>query len=315
MPSLTLLGTAQDGGVPQAGCPCQRCINVLNGKTPELYPVAMGIIDDDGNYHLIEASRTLARQLHLWAKSTSHLGDAKPTISAISSLTLTHLHLGHVDGIGQFGREVIGASPNSIRLLAGQAVLDELHKRPSQMEPFEDQTIQHASRVELGKGVTLEFCRVPHREEECGETYGIIIECTSSSTSNSMPLAASPTSVSKVTRLLFLPDHDSYAETLEFHDCETIREFLNKFSIDVALLDGTFFTIGEVAVRREDAKGIPHPPIDESLGLLGERTNDDPEIMFIHFNHTNPVIDNMEKRLEIERMGWNIGVQGMTWEI
>jgi len=315
MPTLTLLGTAQDGGVPQAGCPCQRCINVLNGKSPELYPVAMGIIDNDGKYHLIEASRTLARQLHLWANSTSHVvgeDTTRPTISNISSLTLTHLHLGHVDGIGQFGREVIGASPKSIHLLAGQAVLDELNKRSSQMEPFYTETIQHASRVELGSGVTLEFCRVPHREEECGETYGIIIECTRSSGD------------SNVMRLLFLPDHDTYAETLAFHDCTTIRQFLKKFSIHVALLDGTFFTIDEVAVRREDAKGIPHPPIQTSLELLGERrrtTNDDdedeedPEIAFIHFNHTNPVIDNVEKRLEIERMGWNVGVQGMTWDI
>ena len=245
-------------------------------------------------------------RLHIWAKSTSHLNSNLLTVSDISSVTLTHLHLGHVDGIGQFGREVIGASPHSIRLLAGQAVLDELNKRSSQMDPFESIVIKNKSRVKLGKGVSLEFCRVPHREQECGETYGIIIELEPTSTNDN--------SSDDPTRFLFLPDHDSYSETLEYHKCKTIRAFLKKLSIDVALLDGTFFTIEEVAVRREDARGIPHPPIEESLNLLGERKTCDPEIVFIHFNHTNPVIDRKEKRHEIEELGWRVGLQGMTWE-
>ena len=174
------------------------------------------------------------------------------------------------------------------------------------MDPFDTIAIRNESRVKLGKGVSLEFCRVPHREQECGETYGIIIEL--------MPRTTNETSPGNPTRFLFLPDHDSYSETLEFHQCNTIRELLKRLSIDVALLDGTFFTIEEVTVRREDATGIPHPPIEESLKLLGKRRNDDPDIVFIHFNHTNPVIDKKEKRHEIEELGWRVGLQGMVWE-
>lgn len=39
-----------------------RCMDVHNGNSKELFPVALGITDDDGKYHLIEASRSLARQ-------------------------------------------------------------------------------------------------------------------------------------------------------------------------------------------------------------------------------------------------------------
>ena len=67
--------------------------------------------------------------------------------------------------------------------------------------------------------------------------------------------------------LLFLPDHDSWGETLEAHGCDSIRTFLQKFSIDVALLDGTFWSGGELKGR--DMSVVPHPTVEESLHRLG----------------------------------------------
>lgn len=40
---VTLLGVAQDGGVPQCGCSCSRCLKVHEGQSSELYPVSIGI--------------------------------------------------------------------------------------------------------------------------------------------------------------------------------------------------------------------------------------------------------------------------------
>lgn len=297
MPTVTLLGTAQDGGVPQAGCSCPRCMAVHSNESPELYPVSLGIKDDDGHYHLIEASRSLAKQLRLWAVATRHLGENLPVISPISSITLTHKHLGHIDGIGQFGREVIGYKSQSIRLIAGKTVIEDLEKK-SYLDPFSPEVVSNGSAVILGKGVTLEFLRVPHREQECSETYGIVVRGEKKS-------------------ILFLPDHDTYLETLDYHKQTDIKEWLRSIQIDIALLDGTFFTVEEVAKRRSDAKGIPHPPISESLHLLGERNKDvDPQVIFVHLNHTNPVIDDDSKRQEITRLGWEVGSQGgHVWEI
>jgi pyrroloquinoline quinone biosynthesis protein B len=266
-------------------------------ESPELYPVSIGIKDDDGKYHLIEATRSLSRQLRLWAEATQAFGEDLPIISPISSITLTHTHLGHIDGIGQFGREVIGYQSRSIRLIAGQRVIEDI-ERKSYMEPFDPEIISDGSKVHLGKGVMLEFHRVPHREQECSETYGIVIRGSKKS-------------------ILFLPDHDTYQETLDYHKKLTIKEWLKSMLIDIALLDGTFFTIEEVAKRRSDAKGIPHPPITESLKLLNQRDEkNDPEIFFVHLNHTNPVIDDESKRQEIRQKGWDIGIQGQhVWDI
>jgi phosphoribosyl 1,2-cyclic phosphodiesterase len=43
MVKVTLLGVAQDGGVPQCGCSCSRCLKVHEGNSPELFPVSIGI--------------------------------------------------------------------------------------------------------------------------------------------------------------------------------------------------------------------------------------------------------------------------------
>lgn len=273
-----------------------RCMDVLNGKKQELFPVALGITDDDGKYHLIEASRTLSRQLHLWSKSISCVGVEVPVISEIASLTLTHHHLGHIDGIGLFGKEVMGKPQKSIRLIAGKAVIDKLEAK-SYLDPFYTDVISNSSKIKLGRGVSLEFYRVPHRECEKRETYGIVVRGNERS-------------------IFFLPDHDSYEETLAYQNKESIRDWLHNLNVDVVLIDGTFFTLEEISVKRIDSKGIPHPTISESLEKLGKRNEkDDPEIFFIHLNHTNPVIDDVNKRHQIEKLGWGIGKQGQSWTI
>jgi len=355
--SVTLLGTAQDGGVPQAGCACPRCVSVHEGRSPELYPVSIGIIDEDERYHLVEASRTISRQLRVWAKS--HPRTKLEVISPIESVTLTHLHLGHIDGLGQFGREAMGR--NSVHLYASEPVLSELAIRSS-LGPFTPHTIvsvdpnhdndngngndndndndnnhdnndnnhdnndknhdnndndndndtsssekrqsttEKKTTIPLGKGVTLEFHRVPHRDHEVGQTHAILIRGPTRS-------------------LLFLPDHDTWTETLALHRAPSVREWLARLDVDIALLDGTFFDsreIGGLERRGVDAveAGIPHPPISETLRLLGGRRGEvDPEVCFVHLNHTNPVIGGGIEREEVERLGWQVGVQGQVWEL
>ncbi len=63
-PSVVILGIAQDGGVPQCGCSCYRCMFVheRGAQGEELYPVSLGITDSEGGFHLVEASRTLCKQ-------------------------------------------------------------------------------------------------------------------------------------------------------------------------------------------------------------------------------------------------------------
>ena len=90
MAVLTLLGIAQDGGRPQPGCTRACC----QGLTEQDYrsPVSLGIKTNNGTTLLIEATRDLGRQLRMMNNPS------------IYHLFITHAHLGHVDGLGLFGR-------------------------------------------------------------------------------------------------------------------------------------------------------------------------------------------------------------------
>ena len=45
---------------------------------------------------------------------------------------------------------------------------------------------------------------------------------------------------------------------------------------------------------------VPHPPVSQTLEMLGSRAEGDPALHFIHLNHTNPLYDpNSEASAEL----------------
>ena len=283
---VVLVGTAQDGGVPQAGCGCDRCISALRDPSKALHPACCLVEGSDGSLHLIEASRALPQQLGIAAVS---LGIGNTIVP--DTVTLTHAHLGHIDGLGQFGQEVIGSSGTG--LFGSKRVIDFVRKI-GLISPFKANNVE--SNVPFspsGKcGFQFEFIPIPHRDE-FSDTHAIKIIGPSSS-------------------LLFLPDHDDWVETLDMVGQRSIREWLNSLEIDFALIDGTFWSEGELGNR--DMSQIPHPPISDTIGRLGMKEDEDPEVIFFHLNHTNPVIDRgSDEYHDLSLLGWSIGEQGSTF--
>jgi len=223
-------------------------------------------------------------RLYLWSKTVGFCG----IINAIQSVTLTHSHLGHVDGIGLFGKEVMGK--NGVSLYTNKSVLDRL-ERNSTLYPFHPILVESGKVVCIGPGITMEFLRIPHRDFEIGETHAIVCRGPEKS-------------------FLFLPDHDTWSETLQSQGQDSIRSWIHSLRVDFALIDGTFFVHDEVSEIRDDFKSIPHPPIAETLELLGKKTENDPDIYFIHLNHTNSVLSDSRMKEEVTRLGWNIADQG-----
>ena len=114
--------------------------------------------------------------------------------------------------------------------------------------------------------------------------------------------------------LLYLPDHDSWDETLALYKMDTIREWLASLNVDIALIDGTFWSSDELQSRSQD--DVPHPPIKQTLEMLGYKLQGDPDIIFFHLNHTNPVYDEWsEEHTKVVEMGWSIAKQGMRFKI
>ena len=283
MPTVTLLGTAQDGGRPQPGCQRTCCADL--GPDDVRHPVSLGITDEHGQGHLIEATRALGDQLKLWG------------YPPLQSVMLTHAHFGHVDGLGLFGRETLNA--RGLNLYASSSMLSLVDNTPQwalmvEQGVFTTVPVTTGSEHLLSDSITVVPVAVPHRAE-LSDMHAFIVRGPNRS-------------------LLFLPDHDRWDETLEHHDAPNIRAWLASMDVDIALIDGTFWSADELVSRTQHE--VPHPPVSETLDRLGPRTGGDPEIVFIHMNHTNPIhrLDSMEYA-RVVSLGWSVGEQGMTFTL
>ncbi len=283
MAKVTLLGTAQDGGRPQPGCQRSCCSDL--GPEDIRHPVSLGITDEAGRGHLIEATRALGEQLNIWGHPPLH------------SVILTHAHFGHVDGLGLFGRETLNA--RGLELYASASMLSLIEQTP-QWSLMVDQGVFSAVPTGAGRihslspSVRLEAVQVPHRAE-LSDMHAFIVRGPNQS-------------------VLFLPDHDRWDDTLAHHNASSIREWLRALRVDIALVDGTFWSANELQGRRQDE--VPHPTVSETLERLGPRAEGDPEIVFIHLNHTNPLhVTSSPEHQTVIDLGWTVGEQGMTFKL
>ena len=282
MVEVTLLGVAQDGGRPQAGCTRPCCVGLRPEDTS--YPVALGISDGDSN-HLIEATRFLGQQLTIWGQTN------------IENVLLTHAHFGHVDGLGLFGKETMNARNVGLHI---SSEMEHLVDRTPQWALMVDQgvfqptTFHDRDNIKFSPNLTIQPVHVPHRDE-LSDMHAFVIRGPNRS-------------------LLFLPDHDTWAETLERHNQPSIRSWLESLAVDIALIDGTFWSSDELSGRNQDK--VPHPPVSQTIDLLGPRQDGDPEIYFIHLNHTNPLYDpSSEASTLLASTGWMVAQQGQRFTL
>lgn len=287
---LTLLGIAQDGGIPQAGCTKPCCMNEFGGPTRIRNPVALGITTPEGSRHLLEASRTLPHQLILWSSL-----DGNP-IDKVDSVWLSHAHLGHTDGLGQFGHEAWGAK--GIPLHASKSMMGVISKSPLLSSLFSNghlipKIFDTGETLDLSESIQITPIKVPHRDEN-SDTHAFLIQGNQK-------------------RLLFLPDHDSWEDTLAFHSKEDPLSWFKSMFVDIVLLDGTFWSSDELG---GGARKIGHPPVEETLDLIGRRKPNDPRVIFFHFNHTNPLhLESSAETAKVRAMGWEVARQPMKFTI
>ena len=106
--------------------------------------------------------------------------------------------------------------------------------------------------------------------------------------------------------LLFLPDIDKW----ERWD-RPIEDVLAQ--VDVALLDGSFYSAAELPGR--DLNAIGHPLIVDSMQRLASQAVET-RILFTHLNHSNPALDpDGPQREEIERQGFAVLAEGQRFPL
>ena len=103
--------------------------------------------------------------------------------------------------------------------------------------------------------------------------------------------------------MLFIPDINKWGQW--------DRDIISLIkSVDLALLDGTFYQNGEIPGR--DMSQIPHPFVSESMELFKNLPPEEKaKIYFIHFNHTNPLLKTEGKeKQDLWNKGFKMANQG-----
>ena len=274
-----ILGIAQDGGVPHPGCYCDTCQFYWDNQIV-LSPSSLAIIDEK-QLHLFDVTRNLDRQLR------------KVGNKNVTDIWLTHGHIGHIDGIGLFGKEVMNLK--NVRLHASELMIKLIENTPKWNKLIEDKIlipIQFNSNesMQISENLKITPIRVPHRDE-LTDTHAFMINGPEKS-------------------LLYLPDHDTWEETLNMVQQDSVIEWFDFLGIEIVLMDGTFWSKNELS-RQDD---VPHPPVVESLERLGNVKGKELEVFFIHFNHTNPLL--IPKSNEIKKLldsGCKIPIEGQQF--
>jgi len=278
-PFIVVLGITQDAGYPQIGCDKECCKKYWDKKIAKQKVSCLALFDPVTNQKWIfDATPDLTEQMHEADKFQK---------GNLSGIFLTHAHIGHYTGLMYLGREALSskeipvyAMPRMYEYLKSDGPWSQLVS----LKNIERKKLKADSVIKLTEKITVTPLLVPHRDE-FSETVGYSIKTTNKS-------------------VLFIPDIDKWQKWEK--DIKTLVK-----QHDWLFLDGTFYTDGELPGRNMNE--VPHPFVQESIELFEElSTTEKHKIFFIHFNHTNPLIDKLSKEYkEVKSKGFNVAVEGL----
>jgi pyrroloquinoline quinone biosynthesis protein B len=280
---VVVLGIAQDGGVPHAGCVKTCCSDKWGSSGKQLRVSCLGIVDPKTKeVWMIDATPDFPQQLNELTQNGKY---------KLRGIFLTHAHIGHYTGLIHLGREVMGAKeipvyvmPRMKHFIGSNGPWNQLISlRQIVLNPLEDHDI-----VKLNDNLSVTPFIVPHRDEY-SETVGF--------------------KVSGLTyKLIFIPDIDKWDKW-----GQNIREVIK--DNDCVLIDGTFFGRGEIPNR--NMAEIPHPSIEESMDYFSVLSGEDKsKVHFIHLNHTNPALDSTTVQWKtVINLGFNISFMGQRFPL
>ncbi len=279
-PVIRILGVAQDAGFPQVGCYESRCNPAWEDRNKQQAATALAIIDPSTKQTLLfEATPQLPQQLY-------ELHTRAPVDEyQLSGVFITHAHIGHYTGLMYFGHEAQGAQNVPVFVMPRLRKFLENNGPWSQLVAFNNIRLQtlHVDKAQTVGRISVQPFTVPHRDE-FSETVGFKI--------------SSPTKSA-----VFIPDIDKWEKWQQ-----SLSELI--LDADYAFLDATFYADGELPNR--DMSKVPHPLVTDTmrrLSSLDEHHRN--KVWFIHFNHTNPLLDPRSPAAQqLRSKGFNISSAG-----
>ena len=286
---IKVLGTAQDAGIPHIGCYCPNCERARKYTGFGRLKPSLAVLDmKDRKIFIMDASPDIGRQFDMIHERMG-CGPADG-MNAPHGIMLTHAHIGHYTGLMYYGYEGLNTAgipvwctPKMARFLGENGPWSQLVR----LENIALQIIRPGEEASMTPRISFIPFLVPHRDE-FSDTVGFVI--------------AGPKK-----KLLYIPDIQNW----EAWD-RSIQKEVEK--VDIALLDGTFYSPNELPGR--DLSKIGHPFITASMDVLAPAVNSGKRIYFTHLNHSNLALDpdgNAAK--EIINKGFHLAADGMEFPL
>jgi len=214
----------------------------------------------------------------------------KPDINSLAGIFLTHAHIGHYTGLMNLGREAMGTSNVPVYAMPKMQVFINNNGPWSQLVNLNNIVVipQKAdSTIQLSDNISVTPFLVPHRDEY-SETVGYKVSLNDK-------------------QIIFIPDIDKWGKWN--------RDIVSEVEkVDYAFLDATFYSDDELPDR--DMSEIPHPFVPETISLFKNSTVETCEkIVFIHFNHSNPLLQNGDDYHQVLDKGFNVGREGTVFNL
>lgn len=289
-PHLVVLGTAQDGGLPHAACSCVRCTRARRDPSfrRDVASLALHLPASDKIF-LIDASPDLHRQLDRIAALRRRPEAGRIDRALVDGVLLTHAHIGHYLGLAFFGFETIHTQKLPVYASPRMAAYLRANGPWSQLVRLDNIALTEMALGEpftLGDGVTVKAFAVPHRDEY-SDTVAFLIRGPNRTA-------------------FYVPDTDTWQTWPR-----PLARLIEEEKVDVALLDGTFYSLDESLPGRR-VEQIGHPLIIDTLDRLEPWVKGGKgKVLFIHLNHSNPALEpESPARREIERRGFAVAAEG-----
>jgi pyrroloquinoline quinone biosynthesis protein B len=291
-PYVLVLGAAQDGGMPQLACECERCAGARSDPARAERVVSLLLVDPrDGRRWLFEATPDLARQVQAAEGHGAQRVGTGSRPALFDGVFVTHAHTGHYSGLLQLGREGYGTETTT--LYGTPRLLNFLRTHGPWSLLFEaqhlvGQSLAPGERVQLAPDLCVTALAVPHRDE-FSDTVAFRIDGPARS-------------------MLFLPDVDKWERWERSVEQEIAQ-------VDYALLDGTFYSGDEIPGR--DMDEIPHPFILESMQRFAHLDGEQrAKVFFTHLNHSNPVHDpKSQESRAVNTAGMGVARRGAIFRL
>jgi pyrroloquinoline quinone biosynthesis protein B len=279
-PFVMVLGTAQDGGFPQAGCQDDLCNWARKDSSRQRLAACLAIVDPlTQERWLVDCTPSFPQQLHALDQVTDPQWP-------LSGIFLTHAHIGHYVGLVHLGKEVMGAQKIPVHVMPRMGAFIQRDAPWKQLVTFDNirlEGLKDHQAVQLNQRLSITPFLVPHRDE-ISETVGFLVTGPGAS-------------------VMHIPDIDSWAQW----EVDLAQRLA---AVDVAFLDGTFFDGSELPHRA--LASISHPFLTSSIEFFQDfPVHIRNRIRFTHLNHSNPAVNPQSQAAQVVRQaGHHIASDG-----